>query len=444
MSKISIFGGGPAGLSVAYYAKKVGLEFTVYEANDVTGGNCRTIHHGDFRFDTGAHRLHDKSSEVVSEIMDLLGDDLKKISTPSYIFHNGRFIHFPLTPFELLLNLTPMEGIKALGSFLLKNSKNEKINNFREFANAKYGKTVADLFLNNYSEKLWGLPTDKLSPNISGSRLKNLNLRNLMTEFIFPKRKAKHMEGTFYYPQNGFGQIVESLGDYIGSESISLNSRVTKIFHDNSRITKFEINNQELVHSDLIISSLPLPLLIKLLHPAPEATILELAKSFKFRHLTLFCFFLKKDKIKSAATIYFPSKAYPFTRGYEPKNRSLRMSPKNKTSFIVEVPHSELKLKENEEDLKKSIAEVLIKEQFFQYQDIIEVITYRIPFAYPVLEKDFELKVKLVNEYLSQFENLLSTGRSGKFEYSWTHDMMINGKSIIQEICQKEEFSGMD
>ena len=63
--KISILGGGPAGLAVAHYAKKSSLSFDLYEASEETGGNCRTIINGDFRFDTGAHRLHGKDPNVV-------------------------------------------------------------------------------------------------------------------------------------------------------------------------------------------------------------------------------------------------------------------------------------------------------------------------------------------------------------------------------------------
>ena len=40
---IKIIGGGPAGLAVAYYAKKRNLSFQVYESSNLVGGNCRTV-----------------------------------------------------------------------------------------------------------------------------------------------------------------------------------------------------------------------------------------------------------------------------------------------------------------------------------------------------------------------------------------------------------------
>ena len=52
---LHIIGAGPAGLAVAYYAKKKNLEPIIYESSENVGGNCRTIIHGDFKFDLGAH-----------------------------------------------------------------------------------------------------------------------------------------------------------------------------------------------------------------------------------------------------------------------------------------------------------------------------------------------------------------------------------------------------
>ena len=65
---IDIIGAGPAGLAVGYFAKKLGLNPIIYEKSGAIGGNCRTIVDGEFRYDTGAHRFHDKNDRVTSEI----------------------------------------------------------------------------------------------------------------------------------------------------------------------------------------------------------------------------------------------------------------------------------------------------------------------------------------------------------------------------------------
>ena len=89
---VAILGGGPAGFSVGYYAKKYDIKFTIFEASDKVGGNCITLKKGDFLFDLGAHRLHDKNPVITNEIKELMKDQLKLINVPSQIFFQGKYI----------------------------------------------------------------------------------------------------------------------------------------------------------------------------------------------------------------------------------------------------------------------------------------------------------------------------------------------------------------
>ncbi len=431
--KLTILGGGPAGLGVAYYAKKAGLGFELLEATGHIGGNCKTITFGEFKFDTGAHRLHGKSDEVVEEMKELLKDDLREVDKPSYIFHQGKYIDFPLSPLEVFSKLKPSTSIKAVFSFMTR-KRNPEQQTFKGVAEAKYGSVISDLFLNNYSEKLWGLPTEQLSPRISGNRLKYLNFRTLVRDSLFPNAKPRHMEGKFYYPIHGFGQIAEGLGDYAGRESILLNKRIMAVHHDGKRIEQVEMTDGSRANIDELASSLPLTLLIRMLTPRPDKEILELAEKFTFRHLTLICFFLKKESVNSGATIYFPSEEFEFTRGYEPRNRSPKMSPEGMTSFIVEVPTHDLG-EQDKEALLEKIKGQLTGYGLFSESEIIDTTFYDIPYAYPVLRLGIEEDIEKLITYLSRFENLHLTGRNGLFEYSWTHDMLTNGKRIIKELC---------
>ena len=65
-SRIEILGAGPAGLGVGYYAKKKCIPLSIFELTNEVGGNSRTIKKGEFRYDTGAHRLHNKHHNVPS------------------------------------------------------------------------------------------------------------------------------------------------------------------------------------------------------------------------------------------------------------------------------------------------------------------------------------------------------------------------------------------
>ena len=104
-SQIDILGAGPAGLGVGYYAKKYGLPVSIFELSNSVGGNSRTITNGEFRYDTGAHRLHNKHNHVTQMVKELLGEDLKLVNVPSKIYHNGSMVDFPLNIINLFQSL---------------------------------------------------------------------------------------------------------------------------------------------------------------------------------------------------------------------------------------------------------------------------------------------------------------------------------------------------
>ena len=71
--KLTILGGGVAGLSAALAAHRRGAEVELHEASARLGGNATTFRCGEFAFDSGAHRFHDRHPEVTREMWDLLG-----------------------------------------------------------------------------------------------------------------------------------------------------------------------------------------------------------------------------------------------------------------------------------------------------------------------------------------------------------------------------------
>ena len=339
-------------MASAYFANKYNLKFKVYENSNFIGGNCRTIEIDNFKFDTGAHRFHDKIPHITSEIKNILKENLLEVSSPSKIILNQKSFNFPIQFIDIIKNLNLNTILKISKENIINQfKKSHKPNNFKDFVNLTYGKTISELFLNNYTEKLWGKPIELLSPSISGGRLKNLNLKSTIKEIFYNQNfKSKHLDGSFYYPKMGFGSIFTSIEDIIGSENIFFNSPVTKLVHNNYKIEKIVINHDKIIPAKKIISTIPITSLIKILDPQPNQHIINIINNFNYRALKLCILFLDKNTFSKNASIYFPEKNIPFTRIYEPKNRSTIMAPKNKTSIIVEIPFDQNKINEWEND----------------------------------------------------------------------------------------------
>lgn len=439
---ITILGGGPAGLALGFYAKKSGIPFTIYEASSRIGGISITLKHGDFLYDSGAHRLHDKDAEVMRDLKQLLRQELKHIDMPSQIYDNGQFIDFPLSPLNLMRILGLLTFFRAgLEVLRTKFSSRDLGRNFESFALNTYGKTIAEKFLLNYSEKLWGLPSDKLSVDIAVKRMKGLDLKTfLMEAFLGSKAKTHHLDGAFYYPDRGIGEISQALAAFCGEENIMKNAKVTRILHNHQKIQAIEINGEQKIETDFAVSTLPIDDVVRMMDPKLPENVLSSAKNFKYRNVILVALFLKKASVTEAATIYFPDPKIRFTRIYEPKNRSPYMSPPDRTSLVAELPCNQndklWELADNE--LIQMARSQLVQLEWIKAGDIIDASVYRIDHAYPTLELGFEENLETITAYLDRFKNMRNSGRNGRFYAVHIHDVMRWGKDIIAEFVSVE------
>src|SRR5438067_6562589 len=108
-TSIAILGAGPAGLGAAYrLADRGAFQVSVFEKNPTPGGNAASFDVGGLRVDYGSHRLHPSCAPpILHDIRTMLGDDLLDRPRHGRIRLRGKWVHFPLKPADLCLNLPP-------------------------------------------------------------------------------------------------------------------------------------------------------------------------------------------------------------------------------------------------------------------------------------------------------------------------------------------------
>ena len=151
--------------------------------------------------------------------------------------------------------------------------------------------------------------------------------------------------------------------------------------------------------------------------------------------LCVFC--LNRDAFSPNASLYFPGEEFPFTRLYEPKNRSTEMAPNGQTVIVLELPcySDDAVWNMSEVELQTEVWKALQRVKPLFREEVIHYQTYRLPFAYPVLEVGFEERVTRLVRYFETFENLYLTGRSSLFRYLHLHDLFKAGKEVIERIA---------
>lgn len=441
MNDLTILGGGPAGLAVAFYAHRAGIPFVLFERASRLGGMCRTLTHREHRYDCGAHRFHDRDPEITRDVVQLMGDELQEVKAPSKVWDRGHFVDFPPTPASVIFS-SSLRDMVQIGAEVLRARRNSaQIISFEDFAIHQFGESLSRRILLNYSEKLWGLPAKELSPDVATRRLQGMTLRSLVTSVLFPNHAVDHLDGSFLYPRGGYGRIVESIAGTLPKESLVVDSEIARIQLDGNCVARIDFTSGSSYEpSGRVVSTLPITVLTKMLGDEAPIEAREAVMQLRFRHTRLIVLFIRRAQISPNASIYIPDPQFRVSRLYEPKNRSVAMAPENETSLVAELPcfSGDAICNESSATLANIVVDELCALRLIERDEIIDWKEHFLPNAYPVYTLDYSATVTRVFDALSSVQNLDILGRAGRFYYSHLHDHLRLGKSYVAERTQSE------
>ena len=187
---------------------------------------------------------------------------------------------------------------------------------------------------------------------------------------------------------------------------------------------------------DGVINTLPLPVVVRLLDPAPDAELLRSVERLRYRDLMQVALLVDKPRVSDNATAYFPDPSLCFTRVTEPNNRSPLMSPPGKTSRVAELPcrsgtgaDPAARLR-----LRRRVQADLCRIGWIRDEQVLGAHIVDLPAAYPILELGSELALQRVQASLDTISNMRSCGRAACFAYSHCHDLMRQGKELSQSL----------
>ncbi len=437
LSRIDILGGGPAGLAVAHYATRASRPVRLYERSQALGGLCRTYTLGAHRYDSGAHRVHDRDPEITADLLGLLGDELVAVRAPSQVRYRDRFIDFPPRPLSWLRACGPVEGALAVAELLRQRRRRRPLHSFEDLVAARYGMRLGKPLLLDYSEKLWGLPGRDLAPEVATRRLTGLSLGGLLRDLMRARQRADHLDGSFLYPRGGYGVIAERLAATLDPASLQLGAEVVGLDWNDGRIEgiHFADGSQVAVDGD-VVTTLPLTAVVHMLGDILPAEVHASARALRFRHVRLVFLRLGVARVSPNASIYFPDPEMAISRVYEPKNRSLAMAPAEETGLAVEVPcfRDDAVATCSAEALTTRVIDELARTGLIRPDQVLDTRHHWLANAYPVYARDYRRHVEIISDGLRRCANLVLLGRGGRFWYSHLHDQMRAAKDYVRSL----------
>lgn len=432
-TSVTVLGAGPAGVAAAYALTRDGkAQVKVLERAPRVGGNSSSFKIEDVWCDFGSHRFHPVADEqVIADVKTILGEDLLLRPRHGRIRLGGRWIHFPLKPLDAMLRLPKDFAFKLMADSALKKfkGKSEGPRTFSSVLLDGLGPTISENFYFPYVKKLWGLDPDELAVKLAERRISGSSIGKILLKMAkqLPGLKSE-TAGKFYYPKNGFGQIISDMADRATGQGVGfeLETSISRITHENGRATGVYVTdgkNEQQIESDHIWSTIPISALVQMMDPAPPPDVIAAAQSIKFRGMILVYLVLETDQFTEYDAHYFPELSIPISRMSEPKNYSASTDPKGVTVLCAELPAdpSDKYWQMSDEELGAAYCEWLASVGLPVKAKVRRTETRRLAHAYPVYDLDYEEKFAAMDDWLAGIEGLLTFGRQGLFAHDNTH-----------------------
>lgn len=331
---VLIIGAGPAGLTAATEVLARGGVPLVVDLEAQAGGLARTVEHHGNRIDIGGHRFFSRDESIMQWWLDVLPlqgapsrDDVEQgrrvpisdvAGAPdpettdrvmltrtrlSRIYFLRRFFDYPIR-----LNVATIRGLgigralRILGSYLaarLRPIRPER--NLADYYINRFGRQLYELFFEDYTRKVWGVPCTEIGPEWGAQRVKGLSIGSAIrhaAQGLVKRDDSVEQTGTpttligrFLYPKFGPGQLWEAVAASVVDQGgrVSLNHEVTGLRIEEGEVREVRIadltdGREETISPDFVLSSMPLSdLVARIEGDRPADAVTAVAQDLPYR-----------------------------------------------------------------------------------------------------------------------------------------------------------------
>jgi protoporphyrinogen oxidase len=433
-----ILGAGPAGIGAAYRAAREGHDVVVLERAPGPGGAAGSFEVGGMRVDFGSHRLHSSIDPgILSDITELMGDELQRRPRRGRIRLDGRWISFPLRAGDLIRRLSPAFAAGAALDAATSWARRPKADTFEEVLRAGLGPTLCNRFYFPYARKLWGLEPGEISGEQARRRVAASSPGKLLRRML---RGASEPQ-SFYYPRRGFGSTWEALAEAAekNGASVRFGATARRIEFGNDRV-RLEAGDTT-VEAARLWSTIPLALLARMATPEPSQAVLDAAAQLKSRSMLLVYLVLDTDRYSEFDALYLPEQFTPVTRISEPKNYRDGPDPSGRTVLCAEIPCAGDGEPWVLDDgaLADLVCDALGASGLPRPRPLA-VEVRRLSHAYPVYRAGYEETFDTLDSWAESVPRLLTFGRQGLFAHDNSHHALAMAWAAVDALGPQGSF----
>ena len=301
-------------------------------------------------------------------------------------------------------------------------------------------------FFKSYTEKVWGIPCHQISAEWAEQRIKGLSFKTTLKHALGKGLKGgeeviKTLIHQFHYPRQGPGMMWERVAQQVerGTCNLELGAEVVRIVTSTTGVESVVYSQDDREHEvrgRSFISTMPVRELIEKMSPPPPDSILEAARSLRYRDFVTVALVVDQPDLFPDNWIYVHDPEVRVGRVQNFKNWSASMVPNpSHTCLGLEYfcfENDDLWLMDDTDLITFATREIerlgLLKGQ------VVDGAVVRMPKAYPIYDGQHALALATIRGYLSPLGNLQLVGRNGMHKYNNQDHSMFTAMLAVNNL----------
>jgi len=426
---IVVLGTGMAGFGAAYRLHAEGINPIMYDKNSYHGGHTASFRfESGFLFDVGPHISFTKDPRIQEIFAESVDQQFETIQINLNNYWRG---YWPKHPVQLHLHGLPEDTIvKVITDFVEERQGPERpVRNYADWLLASFGRTFAEQFPMQYTRKYHLTTAENMSTDWLGPRIYRPSLEEVLRGALSPSSPHVHYITHFRYPRNG--GFMSYLRKFVPMGNLKLNHELKSI---DPRTRQLNFTNGFVTHYDSLISSVPLPDLIRMIQGAPR-DIVTAARQLACSTCVLVNVGVNRQDLSRAHMTYFYDEDICFARLGFPHMLSSTNAPAGTGSIQAEVYFSEKykPLLGSPDDWIEPVISDLRKCGLLRDEDrILFKKAMLLRYANVIFDLERAEALKAVHGYLDDI-GIAYCGRYGDWGYMWTDESFKSGERAAEK-----------